>query len=481
MNAVIDIAALAEQLRRVTVEVTDAGELLGSGVLWPQGFVVTNAHVVRRPEVTLRLVDGRCVHARVLARDSDADLALLGVPGTGLPSASMAESESIRIGSFVAAVGHPLGVRGALATGIVCAVGPIDRRGRSWIQADLRLAPGNSGGPLADAAGRVVGVNSRAAGPLALAVPMSQVARLRARRTGVSVAERRRLPSRESERERSTAVFVVAGSGLVAARIEAMLRSRSDLSVTVSGSAELGRSLEDHALAVVVLALSPDATAKALEILRGLPGVAAVVLLASDPLVAWTGPGSPLGGSRGPSRRRDRRGARRGDRRRQSRPRRPSSRCAARRSRGARGRAPRSRAGADTTRARDPRDAGRGDEQSDHRGAARDLEPDGEVPRGLDPGEAGRGEPHGGGHVRRATRADRALELGGRRDDRSGVELAASHLEHRGAELVAVDGLRQDPSGSRRHGCARCGRRPAAARWPEHCDPGARAPAAAAR
>jgi DNA-binding NarL/FixJ family response regulator len=104
----------------------------------------------------------------------------------------------------------------------------------------------------------------------------------------VSVAERRRLPSRESERERLTTVFVVAGSGLVAARIEAMLRSRSDLSVTVSSSAELGRRLEDHALAVVVLALSPDATAKALEILRGLPGVAAVVLLASDPLAAWT-------------------------------------------------------------------------------------------------------------------------------------------------------------------------------------------------
>ena len=55
MNALIDIAALAEQLRRVTVEVTDAGELLGSGVLWPAGCVVTNAHVVRRPEATLRL------------------------------------------------------------------------------------------------------------------------------------------------------------------------------------------------------------------------------------------------------------------------------------------------------------------------------------------------------------------------------------------------------------------------------------------
>ncbi len=177
MNAVIDIAVLAEHLRRVTVEVTDADELLGSGVLWPQGFVVTNAHVVRRPEVTLRLVDGRSVRARVLARDPDADLALLGVPGTGLPSATLAEPDSVRIGSFVAAVGHPLGVRGALTTGIVCAVGSIDRGGRSWIQADLRLAPGNSGGPLADAAGHVVGLNSRAAGPLALAVPMSQVTR----------------------------------------------------------------------------------------------------------------------------------------------------------------------------------------------------------------------------------------------------------------------------------------------------------------
>jgi len=177
MGDVIDIADLAEQLRQVTVEVTDGGELLGSGLLWPQAFVVTNAHVVRRAEVNLRLVDGRLIRARVLARSVDADLALLGAAGTGLPSATPAEPDSVRVGSFVAAVGHPLGVRGALTTGIVCGVGPIDRSGRPWIQADLRLAPGNSGGPLADAAGRIVGLNSRAAGPLALAVPMGQVAR----------------------------------------------------------------------------------------------------------------------------------------------------------------------------------------------------------------------------------------------------------------------------------------------------------------
>ena len=104
----------------------------------------------------------------------------------------------------------------------------------------------------------------------------------------MSVAERRRLPPVESERERAAAVIVVANSGLAAARIEAMLRSRPALRVTVSGMAELARHLDDHAPAVVVLALTSDATARALEMLRGLPGVAAVVLLASDPVSAWT-------------------------------------------------------------------------------------------------------------------------------------------------------------------------------------------------
>ncbi|HYS15970.1 MAG TPA: trypsin-like peptidase domain-containing protein [Candidatus Binatia bacterium] len=173
----IDITGLAEHLRRVTVEVTDAGELLGSGVLWPPGCVVTNAHVVRRPQVTLRLIDGRSLEGHLVARDADADLALLSVPGTGIPAATLAGPDEVRIGSFVVAVGHPLGVRGALTAGIVCAIGPIVPGGRSWIQADLRLAPGNSGGPLADAGGYLVGLNARAAGPLALAVPTGQLTR----------------------------------------------------------------------------------------------------------------------------------------------------------------------------------------------------------------------------------------------------------------------------------------------------------------
>jgi DNA-binding NarL/FixJ family response regulator len=102
----------------------------------------------------------------------------------------------------------------------------------------------------------------------------------------VSVAESRRSPP--VERERPTSVLVVAGSELAAARIEASLRGRAGLSVTVSGAGELARRLDDHASSIVVLALSPDATARALEALRDIPSLTAVVLLSADPVAAWT-------------------------------------------------------------------------------------------------------------------------------------------------------------------------------------------------
>jgi len=172
---VTDLSHLVECLRRITAEVADSGASLGSGVLWPPGCVVTNAHVVRGSRAAVRLVDGRHLEGQVIARDTDADLALLRVLGTGIPAASIGDSAPV--GSLVAAVGHPLGVRGALTVGIVHAVGPIRSGSRSWIQADVRLARGNSGGPLADASGQVIGLNAMVVGPLALAIPMREVAR----------------------------------------------------------------------------------------------------------------------------------------------------------------------------------------------------------------------------------------------------------------------------------------------------------------
>jgi len=104
----------------------------------------------------------------------------------------------------------------------------------------------------------------------------------------VSVTDRRRPPPVAGEREPPPTVVVVAGSALAAARLEALLRSRAGLRVIVSGLAELGRRLDDHAPTLVVLALPSGGAARALEVVRGLASVEAVVLLTPDPAAAWT-------------------------------------------------------------------------------------------------------------------------------------------------------------------------------------------------
>lgn len=176
MTAVtLHFAALADTLRGVTVEISDDGAALGCGVLWPPGYVVTNAHVVRRPRVAVCRSDGERLEARLVARDRDVDLAVLRLDRDDLPTATLAHVAAARVGTLVVAVGHPLGVRGALTAGIIHAIAPITRGGTPWIHADLRLAPGNSGGPLADVSGAIIGINAMVVGGLALAVPVSRV------------------------------------------------------------------------------------------------------------------------------------------------------------------------------------------------------------------------------------------------------------------------------------------------------------------
>ena len=104
----------------------------------------------------------------------------------------------------------------------------------------------------------------------------------------MSVAERRRSPPVPGEPTPATTVLIVAGNELVAARVEAMLRSQTGLRVMVSAPGELARRLEDRAAAIVVLALESAETARLLEVLRGMPKVDGVLLLASDPSGAWT-------------------------------------------------------------------------------------------------------------------------------------------------------------------------------------------------
>jgi serine protease Do len=180
----MDLDALAEDLRRVTVELTSAGHVAGAGVVWAPGWVVTNAHVVRHSRAVIRLADGRRTEAVVAGGDPAADLAMLRVADLTLPAAMTVRTETPRIGSLVLALGHPLGLRGVLTAGIVHAIGPLAPNGRSWIQADLRLAPGNSGGPLTDARGHLIGLNAMIAGGLALAIPVRDVCRF-ARSAGI--------------------------------------------------------------------------------------------------------------------------------------------------------------------------------------------------------------------------------------------------------------------------------------------------------
>src|SRR4029077_6051213 len=97
-----------------------------------------------------------------------------------LPGALVADSSKVRAGELVIAVGNPMGFVGALTTGVVHSVGALPLRGlgaQSWVPASVRLAPGHSGGPLADAQGRVIGINTMVAGRVALAIPSNTVRR----------------------------------------------------------------------------------------------------------------------------------------------------------------------------------------------------------------------------------------------------------------------------------------------------------------
>lgn len=177
-----ELAAVAERLRASVVVVRGRGEGVGSGVIWERnGLIVTNHHVAPEGEAEVVLADGRSLAARVIARDPQADLAALRVAAVGLPAVEVRDSRELRVGEIVLAVGNPLGMRGAVTAGIVSGVGRSVAFGRQErrdvVQADIDLRPGSSGGALADAAGRVVGINAMVVPPgIGLAVPSATVA-----------------------------------------------------------------------------------------------------------------------------------------------------------------------------------------------------------------------------------------------------------------------------------------------------------------
>jgi serine protease Do len=175
---------VAETLRKSTVQVrSDSARRqgTGSGIVISPGQIITNAHVIQSHDSLVESWEGKIVKASLIKEDRQRDLALLSAPGLNGAPATLGDSDTLRPGTPVVAVGNPLGFIGALSSGTVHRIGRLGFEfgslvRQNWICSDLRLAPGNSGGPLANFQGEVVGVNTMvAASGLALAVPSRTV------------------------------------------------------------------------------------------------------------------------------------------------------------------------------------------------------------------------------------------------------------------------------------------------------------------
>ncbi|MBL8258497.1 MAG: DegQ family serine endoprotease [Candidatus Competibacteraceae bacterium] len=165
---------------------------VGSGVVVDarQGYVLTNHHVVSGADtITVTLRDGRRLNAKVIGSDSESDVAVIQIPSGNLTALKLADSDALRVGDFVVAIGNPFGLGQTVTSGIVSALG---RTGlgiqgyEDFIQTDASINPGNSGGALVNLRGELVGINTAILAPgggnvgIGFAIPSNMAARLMA-------------------------------------------------------------------------------------------------------------------------------------------------------------------------------------------------------------------------------------------------------------------------------------------------------------
>jgi len=181
LNAInAQMTTIVDQVLPSLVRLSNGRHGYGAGTIWhSQGLILTNAHVVQDRVPKVMLWDGRTFPAKLLCFDERRDLAALAIEASDLPAIQLGNGETAHSGQWVVALGHPWGVIGAGSAGIVIDVGqPPELPGYpgDLIQVALQLRPGHSGGPLLEANGRLIGINTMIAGPqVGLAIPLQAV------------------------------------------------------------------------------------------------------------------------------------------------------------------------------------------------------------------------------------------------------------------------------------------------------------------
>jgi Do/DeqQ family serine protease len=250
---------------------------LGSGVVIDagNGYVITNQHVIAEAEsITVTLNDGRQFAARVIGSDPETDIAVIRIPARGLAQLPLADSDRLRVGDYVVAIGNPFGLGQTVTSGIVSALG---RSGlgiegyEDFIQTDASINPGNSGGALVNLAGELVGVNTAILAPsggnvgINFAIPSNMVRRLVEQLVRFGAVERGQLgvlvvdspPSPQQPRQGALITGVEPGTAAAAAglRIDDVVVAVDGRPVTSAGSlrAAIGQLRVDQPIELEIL------------------------------------------------------------------------------------------------------------------------------------------------------------------------------------------------------------------------------------